>query len=40
MLDLALHWRPGASVFPDGFLLYPDCGEVGREVPLTNDLEW
>lgn len=32
MLDLALQRGPGAPVLADGFLLYPDCGEIGRGV--------
>lgn len=32
MLDLALQRGSGAPVLADGFLLYPDCGEIGRGV--------
>lgn len=39
MLDLAQQRGPGVPVLPDGLLLYPDCGEIGGEVPLKNGLE-
>lgn len=37
MLNLALQRGPGAPVLADGFLLYPDCGELGRGVAFE---EW